>query len=489
MNPSRRVISSSIALVLMGLAVALALAVRPTAGSGLAEPASGATTAATGMGTNDLAWTAQIEQAEDHISPEDLADRVVKNPNATLLIDVRPADEFAAFHLRDAKNLSLPELLGGAGRALIAAAGDRLVVLYSNGMTHPAQAWAALSAAGVRNVRVLEDGLDGLLARVLTPPSLRPGITEARARAERPAFEAAMAALVGGTSNAATAAMGPRGVYSTDPASLTTPTVVSTAWVASHHAELVVVDARDATDAFEAGHLPGAVSLPYSALRASIDGVPEQVRSATELAQLLGQAGLTADAQVVVYAGEQLHDAAQTVMALLVVGHERVAILEGGIDAWRAEGRPVETGASTRAAATYTPRLVNQAWTSSLGAVVAALQQKSSAVVDARPADAFRGQDAGGSKGHMPGAISRPMERDLVTAGGTWWRPREELVAAYGALGVSPERPVIVTCRTGHRAALTYFTLRYLLGWNSVQWFDGSFAEWADHTELPVAAG
>ena len=89
-------------------------------------------------------------------------------PDRLLIVDVRPAEEYARWHLPGAVNLDLVALLGPEGAATLDAAADKTVVLVSNGMTHPAQAWVALTQAGRENVRILEDGLTGLIDRVLT---------------------------------------------------------------------------------------------------------------------------------------------------------------------------------------------------------------------------------------------------------------------------------------------------------------------------------
>lgn len=149
-----------------------------------------ADTGETTRATATHAWTAAVEAGQDHISPEALAAMLQESPGGLLLVDVRLPEEFAWFHLPGAVNLDLTQLLGPQGTALLDAATGKTVVLLSNGMTHPAQAWVALTEAGRTNVRILEDGLDGFIARVLTPPSMRGATTERRARAEAADFAA-----------------------------------------------------------------------------------------------------------------------------------------------------------------------------------------------------------------------------------------------------------------------------------------------------------
>lgn len=142
-------------------------------------------------------FVAPVEEEGDHIKPADLADKMMSDASAVITVDVRPDYEFAEYHLPGAVNLTVPQLLGEEGAALLDAHADKLVVLYSNGMVHPAQAWVELSRRGYANVRVLEGGLTELKQEILTPPSLRGPISEARARAELPRFQRARAFFLG----------------------------------------------------------------------------------------------------------------------------------------------------------------------------------------------------------------------------------------------------------------------------------------------------
>jgi rhodanese-related sulfurtransferase/uncharacterized membrane protein YedE/YeeE len=112
---------------------------------------------------------AQVEAAKDHLEPEELAEHLLRgNPNL-LVVDIRPAEEHQTFHLRGALNLPLPQLAQG----LAPYRNKDLIVLYSNGMTHPAQARDSLYRQGYRNIYILTDGLQGFLERCLKPVSLR----------------------------------------------------------------------------------------------------------------------------------------------------------------------------------------------------------------------------------------------------------------------------------------------------------------------------
>ena len=110
-----------------------------------------------------------IEQSEDHIEPEELADRLMRADQQVVVVDIRPDHEYARFHIRGALNISLSEI----SRALIPYKSAGMIVLYSNGMTHPAQARDSLYRQGFHNVYILTDGLDGFIDGCLKPVSLR----------------------------------------------------------------------------------------------------------------------------------------------------------------------------------------------------------------------------------------------------------------------------------------------------------------------------
>jgi thiosulfate/3-mercaptopyruvate sulfurtransferase len=112
---------------------------------------------------------AQVEAAEDHIEPEELAEHLRRSNPKVLVVDIRPTEEYQAFHLRGALNLQLNKL----AEALEPHRDKELIVLYSNGMTHPAQARDSLYRQGYRNMYILTDGLKGFLERCLKPVSLR----------------------------------------------------------------------------------------------------------------------------------------------------------------------------------------------------------------------------------------------------------------------------------------------------------------------------
>ena len=209
---------------------------------------------------DEKALMAKVEQGLDHIEPEDIADRLMAGEPDLVIVDVRPAAEFNAFHIRGALNVPIAELAS----TLQPHKNRGQIVLYSNGMTHPAQARDSLQRQGFGNVYLLSDGLVGFRNRCLKPVSLRhePLTTAdaARVNAWRAFFEAS---AVSANSDVATA-----------PIHAAMPRVVETNQLASMIGVpgLKVIDLRPQPE-YNTAHSPGSISLNLESIRGNIAGV------------------------------------------------------------------------------------------------------------------------------------------------------------------------------------------------------------------------
>jgi len=191
----------------------------------------------------------------------------------------------------------------------------------------------------------------------------------------------------------------------------------------------------------------------------------------------------------VVYDGRNLFSAPRVWWTLRVMGFPRVFVLDGGLTAWRAEGRPLETAAPqvrpTTLAPAYRPELVRD-----FEAVRRDLADGSAQLVDARSAARFRGEAPeprpGVRSGHMPGAHNLPWGQ-LVEATGRLRSP-EALRAAFETAGVDPGAPVVTTCGSGVTAAVLALGLARL-GRPDAPVYDGSWAEWGGRSDTDVATG
>jgi thiosulfate/3-mercaptopyruvate sulfurtransferase len=417
---------------------------------------------------------AGLQQGADHIEPQELADRLLAGDASIRLIDIRTPGEFAQFHIRTAINMQPEELPA----ALAAEKNRGLIVLYSNGMTHPAQARDSLFRLGFGNVYFLTDGLDGFLSECLKPVSLRAEpvtpLTAAKVTAWRAFFLA--------TDEAAE--------IPAEPAILPeTPGQVETDWLNTHLGKtgIRIIDLRSQPD-YNGGHIPGAVRLDPESLRGWVNGVPSSLLPANMLAEHFSLMGIEPDDLVVLVCTDKLQDATLPALACERLGHKRFALLRGGFPKWQTEQRPLDTVLPAIPPSAYPVPKQADHFTVGATVVMRAIGKPGTLILDARPADYFSGKKQDEARGgHILGAINRPYPDDVVKIDAyTVLKPLEELRAAYAALIPSTDTPVILYCRTGHQASQTYFVLVHLLGYTNVKWYDGGWTEWAAHPEWPL---
>jgi thiosulfate/3-mercaptopyruvate sulfurtransferase len=283
-----------------------------------------------------------------------------------------------------------------------------------------------------------------------------------------------------------------RGVSSTMPAPARLPRIVSTdtlaAWERSR--AVLLLDVRSDVFAYLSGHLPGAEFLHPETVRASLGGIPTRLLDPAEYAALFSRLGVRKGRPVVIYSAGETRNIDATFLAWLLAGfgHPQVYVLDGGYFKWQLEQRPIarkypRIPESRFPAAGFHPEVAD------LADVQAALTNKASVLVDARPPDQYAGQ-AGAQmrRGHIPGAINHYWQSDLTREGfGYVWKNVEDLRRAYAAQGITPDRDIITYCNSATEASHVHFTLRYLLGYPRVRVYVGSWTEWAEREELPIA--
>jgi thiosulfate/3-mercaptopyruvate sulfurtransferase len=235
-------------------------------------------------------------------------------------------------------------------------------------------------------------------------------------------------------------------------------------------------------------HLPGAVPLDYASLVRSETPVGGLLPSAPVLSALLGGLGLAPGRPLIAYDDEGNGRAARLVWTLAAVGHRAAAILDGGLAAWREAGLATSRTPVAPVAAAFEARytgeaVADRAW------ILAHLQDPSSVLVDTRSPAEYRGEDLRAARGgHIPGALSFDWVRAMDTDRHRCLRPAGALREELAALGVVPEREVIVYCQTHHRSSHTWVVLRSL-GYERVRGYPGAWSDWGNAPDTPIRTG
>jgi len=246
---------------------------------------------------------------------------------------------------------------------------------------------------------------------------------------------------------------------------------------------------RDARAEYAAAHIPGAVFVDLSTDLANPRArLRNTIAKPEALARAFASRGIGSRHHVVVYDRLGGYSAGRVWWSLRYAGHERVSLLDGGLARWVAEGRPV-TGDVPRFppadfAAVPRPELLR-----GKADVLRVLRAGGAQIVDARSTARFRGEgeEHTRNKGHIPGSRSVPYDANLGGDPPAFKTPAE-LRAVYERAGVRLDQPIITTCGSGVTAALDAFALA-LLGHTNVSVYDGSWAEWGDADDVPIATG
>lgn len=275
--------------------------------------------------------------------------------------------------------------------------------------------------------------------------------------------------------------------------------LVATEWLAGElgASDLVVLDAskhrpttgRDPLAEYQAGHIPGALLFDHLASIDTASPVPTALPTADQFAALIGSLGISNDTRVVIYDDSATHTSSRVWYMFLMYGAvENVALLDGGLAKWKAEGRPLEAGAVSATPTTFIPR-ANPGIIRFKADMLANVDSKAEQVLDTRYPQHFTGPeiaDVGVEPGHIPGSANVPFA-EMYHEDETF-KSDEELRAMIDATGLDWSRPVITSCGGGVTAAILAFHLRRF-GKTDVAMYDGSWSEWGKDPDMPKELG
>ena len=271
--------------------------------------------------------------------------------------------------------------------------------------------------------------------------------------------------------------------------------LVTTTWLADHLKDpgLVVVESDEDVLLYETGHIPGAVKVDWHT--ELNDPITRDYVDGRRFAEIMSERGIGRDTTIIVYGDKNNWWAAYALWVFSLFGHADVRLLDGGRAKWIAEGREMTTETSTPERADYP--VVDRDDSRIRAFKDDVLAHLGRPMVDVRSLQEYTGeklhmpdypQEGAVRGGHIPGAASVPWARAAADDGS--FKTRAELEAIYQEeQGLAPSDDVVAYCRIGERSSHTWFVLTYLLGFDRVRNYDGSWTEWGNAVRVPIVQG
>lgn len=276
------------------------------------------------------------------------------------------------------------------------------------------------------------------------------------------------------------------------------PFIVSAEWLENNLGTpgLSIVDGswyleshgRNAFIEYEAGHIPGAVFFDQDKIADTSSGLPHTLPVPEEFARFVGSMGISNEDTIIVYDGPGFFSAPRIWWMFRLMGAEKVFVLDGGMDGWKKEGRPV-TSEKTKIAPCAFHVSYHGEWVVPLQEMRDIVHKKSMQIADARGPGRFSGEEPepreGMKSGHMPGA--RNVPQSLLSHEGRFLS-LPQLREVFLKAGIDPEKPVVTSCGSGVTAAVVTLALESL-GNQQTRLYDGSWSEWGALPETAVEKG
>ena len=269
--------------------------------------------------------------------------------------------------------------------------------------------------------------------------------------------------------------------------------LVSTEWAAAHlndpKVRLVEVDVD--TTAYEQGHIAGAVGWNWQSQLQ--DHLRRDLIDQATLEKLLGGSGISNDTTILLYGDNNNWFAAYALWQLKYYRHKDARLINGGRKKWVEEKRPLTTDAAKVTPTTYHAGSPDESLRARKDEIFAFVEKKKAGqLVDVRSPDEYSGKiiappgmsETAQRGGHIPGAASIPWAQ-AANEDGTF-KSADALKALYDSKGIGGQDPIIAYCRIGERSSHSWFVLKYLLGYDQVKNYDGSWTEWGNLVGAPI---
>ncbi len=277
---------------------------------------------------------------------------------------------------------------------------------------------------------------------------------------------------------------------------MTTPALVTTQWVQDNLNKpgFRLVEVSVETSLYDTEHLPGAVNFSWTVQLQ--DPVLRDIISQENFEKLLSQSGIAPNTHVILYGDSNNWFAAYGFWIFKYYGHEPVSLMDGGVKKWKLDGRPLTADVPTYPATNYKVAKINSELRADRDYVKARLGSPGFALVDVRSPAEYVGDiiappgmsETAQRPGHIPGASNIPWSQ-AVAEDGTY-KPREELLKLYADKGVDGQKKEIIAyCRIGERSSHSWVALKYILGYENVRNYDGSWTEWGNLIGNPIRKG
>lgn len=269
--------------------------------------------------------------------------------------------------------------------------------------------------------------------------------------------------------------------------------LVDTEWVAQNlnNPNIRIIESDEDPLLYATGHIEGAVQVDwFSTLQHPLR---RDFLSKEKFEEVASNLGITNDTTVVFYGDKSNWFAAYALWLFQYYGHQNVKIMNGGRTKWEQENRPLVKGVVTYTQTKYQAKEADNSIRAFRNDIFKQIESKKP-LVDVRSPKEYSGelthmpnypQEGATRGGHIPTAVSIPWSLAVNESNSTF-KTKAELMALYEDKNIKPDGEIIAYCRIGERSSLTWFVLKYLLGYENVKNYDGSWTEWGNLVDAPI---